>query len=92
MAIVTSIHQPNSLVLTMYDQLYVMAKGGRCVFSGRPNQLKSHLLECGINCPDDVLPIEVLLKVSSKQLSLALSNLRTLPKIKVCILYTYTTK
>ncbi|CAG2119793.1 unnamed protein product, partial [Medioppia subpectinata] len=36
MAIVTSIHQPNSLLLSMFDQLYVLSKGGHCVFAGRP--------------------------------------------------------
>ena len=66
MSIVTSIHQPNSLLLNMFDQLYVMAKGGHCVFTGRPNTLRSYLSVNGIDCPQDVLPIELLLKISSK--------------------------
>ncbi|CAG2109311.1 unnamed protein product [Medioppia subpectinata] len=66
MAIVTSIHQPNSLLLSMFDQLYVLSKGGHCVFAGRPNHLKDHLNNCGITCAPDILPIELLLKISSK--------------------------
>ena len=65
MSIVTSIHQPNSLLLSMFDQLYVLSKGGHCVFTGRPNQLREHLTKCDIICPEDVLPIEMLLKISS---------------------------
>ncbi|XP_054160033.1 ATP-binding cassette sub-family G member 1-like [Oppia nitens] len=65
MAIVTSIHQPNSLLLDMFDQLYVLAKGGQCVYTGPPNQLRQHLLDCNIICPQEVLPIELLLKISS---------------------------
>ncbi|XP_054159278.1 ATP-binding cassette sub-family G member 4-like [Oppia nitens] len=66
MAIVTSIHQPNSLLLSMFDQLYVLSKGGHCVFAGRPNHLRDHLTTCDINCAEDILPIEMLLKISSK--------------------------
>ncbi|CAG2115794.1 unnamed protein product, partial [Medioppia subpectinata] len=65
MAIVTSIHQPNSLLLSMFTQLYVLSKGGHCVFAGRPNLLKDHLNSCGVTCPEDVQPIELLLKIAT---------------------------
>ncbi len=83
MAIVTSIDEPNSLILTMFDQLYVLAKGGHCVFSGRPNQLRSYLQECAIDYSDDVLPIEVLLKVSSNNITFNTDMREKIPKIKV---------
>ncbi|CAG2180262.1 unnamed protein product, partial [Oppiella nova] len=54
MAIVTSIHQPNSLLLSMFDELYVLSKGGHCVFTGSPNLLRGHLLRCGITCAEDI--------------------------------------
>ncbi|CAG2171101.1 unnamed protein product [Oppiella nova] len=54
MAIVTSIHQPNSLLLSMFDELYVLSKGGHCVFTGPPNLLRGHLLRSGITCADDI--------------------------------------
>ncbi|XP_054160035.1 ATP-binding cassette sub-family G member 1-like [Oppia nitens] len=65
MAIVTSIHQPNSIILSMFDQLYVLAKGGYCVYMGQPSHLRSHLSLCNIKCTDDVLPIELLLKIAA---------------------------
>ena len=68
LAIVTSIHQPNSDVLMMFDKLYVLAKGG-CVFDGQTNQLKSHLQKCQVNCQQDQVPTEQLIKVASKRVS-----------------------
>ena len=69
LSIVISIHQPNSDVLMMFDKLYVLAKGGCCVFDGETNQLKNHLKQCQVNCQDDQVPIEQLIKVTSKTVS-----------------------
>jgi len=49
----------------MFDKLYVLAKGGICVFSGCPQDLKSHLEENDLICNKTQVPIEVLLKHSS---------------------------
>jgi len=65
LAIVTSIHQPNADVLLIFNQLYILAKGGRCVYAGPPTELKAHLRECHIPCADWQVPIEVLLKTAS---------------------------
>jgi hypothetical protein len=48
-----------------FDKLYVLAKGGFCIFSGPPQKLAFHLNECDITCNQFQLPIEVLLKHSS---------------------------
>ena len=66
LAIVTSIHQPNSDILMMFDKLYVLSKGGMCVFHGKTNQLQSHLQNCQIDCQEWQVPIEQLIKVASK--------------------------
>ena len=68
-AIVTSIHQPNSDMIMLFDKLYILSKGGRCVFDGETNQLKSHIQKCKINCQEDQVPIEQLIKVVSKIVS-----------------------
>jgi hypothetical protein len=49
----------------MFDKLYVLAKGGICVFSGSPQDLGLHLSECRIICTEFQFPIEVLLKIAS---------------------------
>ena len=65
--VITSIHQPNSDVLTMFDTLYVLALGGVCIYSGEPNNIEMHLNECGIPFNDDEYPIEELIKIGSTQ-------------------------
>ncbi len=52
----------------MFDKLYVLAKGGFCVYSGRPQDLNRHLTECDIMCTQFQHPIEVLLKYSCKEI------------------------
>jgi hypothetical protein len=52
----------------MFDKLYVLAKGGICVYSGLPQDLSSHLRECDIVCNEFEIPVEILLKLSSKGL------------------------
>ena len=66
--IITTIHQPNTDVMQMLDQLYVLAKGGVCVYSGSPQLLEHHLRECNIICNAYQVPIEHLVTIGSKGL------------------------
>ena len=66
LSIITSIHQPNLEILMIFDLLYVLAKGGVCVFSGRPQHLRKHLSDCQIFCRKNQIPIEILLKIGAK--------------------------
>ena len=50
----------------LYDMLYVLAKGGVTVFSGRPQRLRRHLNECQIFLDENQIPIEVLLKICAR--------------------------
>ena len=50
----------------MFDNIYVLAKGGVCVYYGLPIGLRQHLTECNINCNENQIPIEVLLKICSE--------------------------
>ena len=58
-----SIHQPNVEVLDMFDNLYVLSKGGVNVYSGPPRNLRQHLIECHIDCNVNEIAIEKILKV-----------------------------
>ncbi|XP_075680900.1 uncharacterized protein LOC113790209 [Dermatophagoides pteronyssinus] len=63
--IITSIHQPNVEVLTMFDQVYVLAKGGVCVYSGPPSDIRQHLSKVSDRVDrDDIFPVEELIKYS----------------------------
>ena len=65
-SIITSIHQPNQDLMHIFDNIYVLAKGGVCVYSGLPQNLRQHLNDCHIDCNQNDVPIEVLLRVSSE--------------------------
>nr|XP_046912722.1 LOW QUALITY PROTEIN: uncharacterized ABC transporter ATP-binding protein/permease YOL075C-like [Dermatophagoides farinae] len=42
-AIVAAVHQPQTEIFTIFDEVYVLAKDGVCVYSGRPNAIVNHL-------------------------------------------------
>ena len=65
-SIISTIHQPNSDILQMFDRIYVLAKGGVCVYWGTPEHLPTHLEDCGIICNENQVPIETLIKIGSK--------------------------
>ena len=48
--IVTSIHQPNTAILEMFNQLYVLSRGGVCIYSGPPSLIREHLVQCSRTC------------------------------------------
>ena len=60
-----SIHQPNTDILMLFDQLYVISREGQCVYNGHPLALKQHLNECQVPLLDYQVPIEQLIKVAS---------------------------
>ena len=63
-AIVASIHQPNTDQLMMFDQCYVLACDGVCIFSGPPNQIKNYLEDIPDSSFYTRFPIETLIKYS----------------------------
>ena len=64
-AILMSIHQPNSDVLTLFDQLYVLSTRGQCIYNDHPSKIKQHLIQCQIPLMKSQVPIEELIKVAS---------------------------
>ena len=64
-AVIASIHQPNHEIVMMFNKVYVLAKGGHCIHSGRPDDIQLFLEECKIICYEDQVPVEQLLKLAS---------------------------
>ncbi|KAH9511043.1 hypothetical protein DERF_009529 [Dermatophagoides farinae] len=63
--IITSIHQPTAEVFSMFDQVYVLAKGGVCVYSGPPSDIRQHLTKVSDRMDqDEIFPVEELIKYS----------------------------
>ena len=65
-AILTSIHQPNSDVLRLFDQLYVLSIDGQCIYNDNPTMIKEHLIKCQIPLMNYHVLIEELIKIASK--------------------------
>lgn len=64
-SVLSTIHQPNYKLFSLFDSLYVLFKGGICLYSGKPGNLRDFLNDCDIECDSNANPIEVLLKISS---------------------------
>ena len=43
MTVIVSIHFPNDEIINLFDKLYVLAKGGVCIYSGKPETLSVYL-------------------------------------------------
>ena len=65
-AVVTSIHQPSDEIIKLLDKLYILSIGGQCVYEGHPNQITQQLESIGIILGKDEVPIEVIIKMSSR--------------------------
>ncbi|KAH9506037.1 ABC protein, sub ABCG [Dermatophagoides farinae] len=64
--VLVSIHAPSSDILDMFDQLYIIAKGGVCIYSDQPGGLRSHLNQItGIALNGDDSPIQEYLRIAS---------------------------
>ena len=83
-AVIASIHQPNQEIFMMFNKVYVLAKGGNCVYSGKPENIQIYLQECDILCESKDVPIEILLGIASEEIAdhknINLKNL--IPKTK----------
>ena len=66
---IVSIHQPNLKVLDIFDNLYVLSKGGVNVYSGPPQSLRQHLNDCHIDCNENEIAIERVLKICANDSS-----------------------
>ena len=64
--LVITIHQPNSDIMDMFDNMYVLSKGGHCVYSGLPKDLFDSMADSGILCDENQVPIETLITIGSK--------------------------
>ncbi|KAH7643184.1 hypothetical protein HUG17_9875 [Dermatophagoides farinae] len=64
--VIVSIHAPSSDILNMFDQLYIIAKGGVCIYSDQPDRLRPHLNRVtGIALNEDDSPIQEYLRIAS---------------------------
>ena len=66
-AVIASIHQPNHEIVMMCNTVYVLAKGGHCLYSGSADCIEQFLNQCNIVLDEDQVPVEGMLKLASIQ-------------------------
>ena len=63
--VIASIHSPNNETLSLFDSVYVMAKGGAVIYSGPPQGIQHWLSkEVDVQVRADQPPIEALMKLA----------------------------
>ncbi|OTF80231.1 hypothetical protein BLA29_005382, partial [Euroglyphus maynei] len=55
MTVAVSIHTPNAEIVEMFDKLYILARGGVCIYSGTPSMLQENLRQ-QLNPSSDINP------------------------------------
>ncbi len=66
MTIIASIHSPSSEILQYFHQLYVLAKGGVCIYSGPPQSLQAYFVD--VKKLNEEQPIETLIRIACTDL------------------------
>lgn len=51
-AVILTIHQPNSDVFQQFNHVYVVAQGGKCIYEGPPASIESVINRVGIRLPN----------------------------------------
>lgn len=51
MAVILTIHQPNSDVFQQFNHVYVVAQGGKCIFEGPPANIEPMINQIGVRLP-----------------------------------------
>uniref|UniRef100_A0A1L8E4C2 Putative pleiotropic drug resistance pdr1-15 abc superfamily protein n=1 Tax=Nyssomyia neivai TaxID=330878 RepID=A0A1L8E4C2_9DIPT len=60
--IVCTIHQPSGVVLGLFDQVYILAKG-QCVYQGSPQSIVPFMSSCGYECPKHYNPSDYIIEL-----------------------------
>lgn len=74
LAVMASIHQPSSGVLSMFDSLYVLAFGGVCIYDGPPAHILPTLVASGYQAQIETNPAEHLTEIASREHGIELMN------------------
>ena len=66
-AIIASIHQPNSKIVSIFDNLYVLSHDGHRMFAGASSALAPFLQMNNVPCPIYFNPVDIVLDIAAGQ-------------------------
>lgn len=64
-AIIISIHQPSVKLFNSFDLIYVLSKGGTCIFQGQATEVVPYLSRFGLNCPEFYNAADYVIEVAN---------------------------
>jgi hypothetical protein len=68
-SMLVTVHQPSALLFDQFDQLLLLAKGGRVVYNGplgeHSSTMKDYFASKGMDCPEGANPAEFMIDVVS---------------------------
>ncbi|XP_074603827.1 ATP-binding cassette sub-family G member 1-like [Brevipalpus obovatus] len=65
MAIVATIHQPSSRVLSSFHRIYFLSNYGQCIFNGSPAEIVPQLASIGLQCPAFNNPADFMTEIAN---------------------------
>lgn len=82
MAVILTIHQPNSDVFQQFNHVYVVAQGGKCIFEGPPSSIEPMMSQIGVRLPiNSFNPATLIVEVAAGKFGLeAIDKLNCMQK------------
>lgn len=81
-AVILTIHQPNSDVFQQFNHVYVVAQGGKCIFEGPPANIESVINRVGIRLPNSYYnPATMIVEIAAGKFGIeAIQKLNSIQK------------
>lgn len=81
-AVILTIHQPNSDVFQQFNHVYVVAQGGKCIYEGPPASIESVINRVGLRLPtSNYNPATIIVEIAAGKFGLdAVTKLNNIQK------------
>lgn len=80
--VVCTIHQPSALLLSFFDNIYIVA-AGKCIFQGTTGAILPFLKSAGIHCPTHYNPSDRIMEVVEERSNVHIMSDMVLNGLKV---------
>lgn len=89
-AVILTIHQPNSDVFQQFNHVYVVAQGGKCIYEGSPASIEAVINRIGLRLPNSYYnPATMIVEIAAGKFGIdSINKLNSIQKKQ----YDYVTK